>query len=125
MSEPSDVCSACGERPVCALAEAVILVVARDYRGVVTRLCRACGAGEEHEPDTAQRRPDCSVDTAVEVINAETGRARCRWWCRCGATGPWTIIEPDQVGAPGVAADGARHLMAGVERVSAETKRAT
>jgi hypothetical protein len=42
-----DTCTACGERPVCRLADATIIVTARDHRGVITTLCRACGGGED------------------------------------------------------------------------------
>ena len=51
MTPSLDICTACGRRPTCAIAEAAVVVVARDYIGKVTSLCRACGAGEE--PDTA------------------------------------------------------------------------
>jgi hypothetical protein len=51
MTPPLDICTGCGMRPTCAKAEAAVLVVAKDYRGKVTALCAACGAGEE--ADTA------------------------------------------------------------------------
>lgn len=44
-----DTCTTCGLRPTCALADAAILVVARDYRGQVTRLCKACGGGDDSD----------------------------------------------------------------------------
>jgi hypothetical protein len=65
VTAPAATCTACGQRPVCALAEAVILVVARDYRGVVTRLCRACGAGEDADDAKAVER--VSTETKVKT----------------------------------------------------------
>lgn len=49
MTAPLDICTKCGQRPTCALADAAVIVVAKDFRGKVTSLCRACGAGEERD----------------------------------------------------------------------------
>lgn len=54
---PIDVCTACGRRPTCALADAAVLVVAKDFRGKVTSLCNACGAGEELETAPVAQEP--------------------------------------------------------------------
>jgi len=47
VTERQDFCTSCGQRPTCRIAEAAVLVVARDYRGVVTSLCSACGGGDD------------------------------------------------------------------------------
>lgn len=45
----SPACDRCGTAVTCRVAEAAILVVTRDHRGVVTQLCVKCGGAEEPE----------------------------------------------------------------------------
>lgn len=69
-----DTCVGCGQRPVCRLAEATVIVTARDFLGVVTGLCVRCGGGEDADDNKGARVEEVDETTKTQTKTKERGR---------------------------------------------------